>query len=97
LSWIIAAIAAVSQSGEVSFLVSLNSYKSNDPMTWLSSKWNEQNPGLGSLQRYLEEGRVLLLLDALNEMPITQQASYEDLVDQWRDFAERWTKKAKST
>ena len=83
--------------GEVSFLVSLNGYKSNDPMTWLSSKWNEQNPRLESLQRYLEEGRVLLLLDALNEMPITQQASYEDLVDQWRDFAERWTKKAKSS
>lgn len=77
--------------GEISFLVSLNGFKSVDPMTWLSSQWREQNPGLGSLQRYLEEGRVLLLLDALNEMPLTQQASYEDLVGQWRDFARSWT------
>ncbi|NBO66867.1 MAG: TIR domain-containing protein, partial [Acidobacteria bacterium] len=56
-------------NGEISFLVSLNRYKSDNPMAWLSHQWEEQNPGLGSLQRYLEEGRVLLLLDALNEMP----------------------------
>jgi formylglycine-generating enzyme required for sulfatase activity len=45
------------------------------------------------LESYLEEGRVLLLLDALNEMPIPHASSYENLVGQWRKFAQTWARK----
>ncbi|MFM8395100.1 MAG: NACHT domain-containing protein, partial [Acidobacteriota bacterium] len=85
--------------GEISFLLPLNDYQSEDstqaisPLDWLNSRWAESHPDLGSLESYLEQGRVLLLLDALNEMPIPQASSYENLVGQWRKFAQTWARK----
>jgi formylglycine-generating enzyme required for sulfatase activity len=87
------------RDGEISFLVQLNGYQSEDPnqvispLDWLKNQWEERHPKLGSLVNYLEEGRVLLLLDALNEMPIPQTSSYENLVSQWRKFAQKWARK----
>ncbi|NBO65033.1 MAG: NACHT domain-containing protein, partial [Acidobacteria bacterium] len=85
--------------GEISFFAPLNDYQSDDPnqgispLEWLNRRWEESHSALGSLESYLEKGQVMLLLDALNEMPIPHASSYENLVGKWRKFAQTWAKK----
>src|SRR5207247_8561685 len=43
-------------------------------------------PQLGSLAQLMADARVLLLLDALNEMPHTSDREYRELVALWRRF-----------
>jgi formylglycine-generating enzyme required for sulfatase activity len=77
---------------EVSFFVELNRYRKNEnghppePREWLNRLWAANYPGLSPLEDYLREGRVLLLLDALNEMPHQDLKDYERLVGMWRSF-----------
>ena len=79
---------------EVSLFVQLNHYRAPengvlpDPAAWLEAKWNDSYPKLGSLSEYLGNGKVLLLLDALNEMPWKDNAHYINLVSLWRSFAQ---------
>ncbi len=59
-----------------------------EPREWLGSRWAERYPQLPSLESFLQKGRALLLLDALNEMPHKSTANYFDLVGRWREFAQ---------
>ncbi len=77
----------------VSFYLSLSSYRSEvegvpppDPMDWLVEAWRARYPRLPQLESLIEEGRLLLLLDGLNEMPHTTSAEYHRLVERWRVF-----------
>ena len=75
-----------------SFLVPLNAYRAEpgqplpSPLDWLVARWAEDYPALPPLGELLKEGRLLLLLDALNEMPHSSAAEYARLVARWQQF-----------
>ena len=79
---------------KISFFVPLNGYQARPnntlptPREWLTERWANLNPALPPLEKWLQTGGALLLLDALNEMPHKNSESYFDLVEQWRAFAE---------
>jgi formylglycine-generating enzyme required for sulfatase activity len=79
----------------ISFFAPLNRYRpfsrdkqSISPQQFLESIWNEsyQETGL-SLEDCLKKGKVLLLLDAINELPHGSKEEYHELLDDWREFA----------
>ena len=79
---------------EISFFIQLNGYRGNakgelpEPREWLNARWAALYPALPPLETWLQTGRVLLLLDALNEMPHKDTSTYFDLVGLWREFAQ---------
>jgi formylglycine-generating enzyme required for sulfatase activity/DNA-binding SARP family transcriptional activator len=88
-----AALASMRENdGRVSFLVGLNAYPGGaagttpDPLAWLAELWAAQQPHLPGLVELLKDGRVLLLLDGLNELPHADGAGYRRLVAGWRAF-----------
>jgi len=77
----------------LTFFIQLNQYRapSEDaalpsPRQWLSQHWHERYPNLPELDDLLRDGRMLLLLDALNEMPYGNVANYNNLIGIWRHF-----------
>jgi formylglycine-generating enzyme required for sulfatase activity len=80
------------KSDKVVFFISLNRYSTipNSPLPkpgdWLALHWNEMYPDLPLLKELFRSGRVLLLLDALNEMPSRNYDEYLDRIELWRNF-----------
>ncbi len=78
----------------ISFFIELNRYRARaggdppEPREWLNRRWTELYPQLPPLETYLQAGRALLLLDALNEMPHRSANDYHALVGLWRAFAQ---------
>ena len=76
----------------ISFFIQLNSYRATDdkplppPRQWLAERWRERYPTMPPLENYLAQGKALLLLDALNEMPHQNSKHYSELVKTWRDL-----------
>ena len=72
----------------VTFFIQMNHYRvdSGSPRAWLAVEWTQQYPTLPPLDTLLRERRVLLLLDALNEMPHKSTADYHERVELWRQF-----------
>jgi formylglycine-generating enzyme required for sulfatase activity len=56
------------------------------PLAWLQRRWATRNPELPPLSDYLASGRILLLLDGLNELAHTDPADLRRRVDAWRAF-----------
>lgn len=56
------------------------------PLEWLQTQWEKHAKGLPRLDALLGDGRVLLLLDALNEMPHRDSEDFRERVDRWRCF-----------
>ena len=76
-----------SDGPEVTFFIPLNGYRGEQgPRAWLTARWAERYPLLSSLDTYLQAGRALLLLDALNEMPHGSEIEYNERVALWRAF-----------
>ena len=82
------------ESDELTFFIQLNGYRADPdgrlppPEDWLAQRWQKLYPALKPLSEALKSGRVLLLLDALNEMPHKNTAEYHERVDLWRSFAQ---------
>ncbi len=78
-------VARMSDGGRViPFFAPLNAYRGDQaPLDWLATRWAETAPGLPPLPELLKAGRMLLLLDALNEMPGNNARG---LVGRWREF-----------
>jgi formylglycine-generating enzyme required for sulfatase activity len=78
----------------LSFFVQLNNYRAHakgelpEPGEWLNARWSSLYPQLPTLESYLQYGRILLLLDAINEMPHKSFDDYQRLTGLWRDFAQ---------
>lgn len=76
----------------ITFFVPLNTYRADSggalpaPRPWLNAEWKRKYPDLPSLDDLLNAGRVVLLLDALNEMPHKSSADYHERVEAWRLF-----------
>ena len=72
----------------VSFFVPLNAYRdlAQAPRDWLNERWRLRGEHLPALDELLAEGRMLLLLDALNEMPAVDERERRKMVLAWREF-----------
>ncbi|HMV50662.1 MAG TPA: SUMF1/EgtB/PvdO family nonheme iron enzyme, partial [Blastocatellia bacterium] len=78
----------------ISYFIQLNGYRAGadgkflEPRQWLNARWSALYPQLPALETYLQQGKALLLLDALNEMPHRSADDYHRLVGLWRAFAQ---------
>ncbi|MFZ4986906.1 MAG: SUMF1/EgtB/PvdO family nonheme iron enzyme [Blastocatellia bacterium] len=78
----------------LSFFAPLNRYAFESlerrvtPQEFLESEWKTAYEDTGrSLESLLKEGRLLLLLDAINEIKHSGQKEYGQLINLWRTFA----------
>jgi predicted NACHT family NTPase len=77
--------ALTDEANNVTFFLSLNSFPKEtliSPLDWLKERWQTSNPDLPPLMQLLRERRLILLLDALNEIPIAKT----NAIDMWQDF-----------
>ncbi|MCL4880424.1 MAG: SUMF1/EgtB/PvdO family nonheme iron enzyme [Anaerolineae bacterium] len=88
------AIDRLRDHGElVTFFIQLNQYRAPSPdaplpapLDWLKMRWTERYPHLPPLLDLIRAGRVLFLLDALNEMPQRDPTDYREKVSLWKHF-----------
>ena len=79
---------------EISFFIQLNGYRARaggprpEAREWLAARWAAAYPRLAPLDAWLQKGKALLLLDALNEMPHRSADDYRELAGLWREFAQ---------
>ncbi len=78
----------------LSFFIQLNKYSLGSPMPreWLGKEWQRDYPNLPPLEDLLNRGQILLLLDALNEMPHKNTTEYHERVGLWRSFIQDVTR-----
>ena len=83
-------------TGQVAFFVPLNSYRRPnpdqplpDPSDWLAAEWQIRQPRLPEFRTLYENGKLLLLLDGLNEMPHKDKADYRERIGRWQTFWQR--------
>ena len=95
----IANLRGEDKRGTVTFFIQLNQYKPDrpgDPLPapgeWLASRWAGTYPDLPALDALLSDGRVILLLDALNEMPAASEREFRTRVGLWKDWLIRLVK-----
>ncbi len=89
----IAALRGGDAADRVTFFAQLSQYRAIEPgqpppapARWLARRWAERQPDLPALDALLARGRVILLLDALNEMPAATDREYRALVGLWKDW-----------
>ncbi|MBE2269342.1 MAG: SUMF1/EgtB/PvdO family nonheme iron enzyme [Anaerolinea sp.] len=95
LQWDDAADHLCGRAGDdkLSFFVALNSYRdTSKPRQWLADEWKRRYPDLEPLDELINTGRMLFLLDALNEMPHRNVGEYHERVELWRDFIQEVTR-----
>jgi hypothetical protein len=83
-------------SGRASLFVSLNGYRGEQPgdpppppLAWLRAEWQAAYPRLPDFETLFWQGRCLLLLDGLNEMPHQDDADYRTRIAAWQAFWQR--------
>ncbi len=83
------------ETDRITFFASLSGFSDDrgqgdrSPRAWLGSLWERRHPHLGRLDRWLAEGRLLLLLDGLNEIPHRDPADYRRQVLAWKAFLQQ--------
>jgi formylglycine-generating enzyme required for sulfatase activity len=85
--------AAASDEAALSFFLPLNLYRPTQeggpaaaPLDWLAAEWAERYPRLPPLADLLRSGKLVLLLDAINEIPHAGEEDYGRSIKRWRDF-----------
>ncbi|MEF8734954.1 MAG: SUMF1/EgtB/PvdO family nonheme iron enzyme [Candidatus Accumulibacter meliphilus] len=85
--------AAEPEQTPLSFFVPLNRYRPTRPgqalpapADWLAQEWAQRYPQLPALGELLQSARLVLLLDAVNELPHADEADYRERIACWRDF-----------
>ena len=83
-------------TGHVAFFVPLNSYRRPSPgaplpapYDWLAEAWRIYQPRLPDFKTLYENGKILLLLDGLNEMPHKDKTDYHERIALWKTFWQR--------
>lgn len=82
------------------FLTELNAYlgasgaeeehPAGPALGWLARRWQAFAPELEPLPQLMRQGRIVLLLDGLNELPHQSQSEYRRKILEWRRFL-AWT------
>lgn len=79
----------------LTFLLPLSHYRAQRhgevpaaPRTWLAEQWRRRFPKLPPLEQLLAEGRMILLLDGLNELPAASATEAQERVRAWKDFVQ---------
>ncbi len=76
--------------GQLPLLLPLADYRGYAaPQAFLKATW-QQYLGPGDITEHLRQGELLLLCDALNEMPFESDRDYRDKVGAWRRFVGDW-------
>jgi len=84
-----------SDRAPLSFFIGLNQYAPGPgaplppPGRWLADRWSARNPQLPSLDALLAQGRMVLLLDALNEIPSAGERDLHARVQVWKVWLQR--------
>ncbi|MBK7673655.1 MAG: SUMF1/EgtB/PvdO family nonheme iron enzyme [Candidatus Accumulibacter sp.] len=85
--------APAGETTRLSFLVPLNRYRPARPgeapplpRDWLAQEWSRRYPQLPPFGELLASGRLVLLLDAVNELPHSDDTDYRERIGLWRDF-----------
>lgn len=93
-----AVAGAQGRTNRICLLTSLDGYRPEggqkqppEPGAWLARRWAERCPDLPPLSALLGEGRMLLLLDGLNEIPVRSQAERRRSIEAWRRFCVQLT------
>ena len=89
------ALAALRREARsVPFLLELSAFPpdepgeaSTDPIAWVLGQWRARYPDLPPLETLMDQGRALLLLDGLNEIPHRTASQYYAIVGRWKTFA----------
>ncbi|MDG4597349.1 MAG: SUMF1/EgtB/PvdO family nonheme iron enzyme [Candidatus Contendobacter sp.] len=77
-------------TGVMPLLLPLAEYRDyRSPHAFLEAKWR-QVVGAPHLAERLRQGKLLLLCDALNEMPTRDGRDYRERTGEWRRFAAEW-------
>lgn len=61
-----------------------------NPLAWLSDSWQNAARKLPNLRDLLNERRMVLLLDGLNEIPHSSPTDYKRRLDVWRAFLQEY-------
>jgi formylglycine-generating enzyme required for sulfatase activity len=76
--------------GKIPLYLPLAAYRNYDtPFAFVAVRW-QQLVGGDALADHLRDGRLLLLCDALNEMPFDDDRDYRARVGAWRRFIADW-------
>lgn len=84
-----AAVVDGEASSRLAFFVPLNSFPDAggaEPGDWLAQRWAAKHPYMPTLADLLRAGRMVLLVDALNEMPRHSGRDYEQKTQRWSLF-----------
>ncbi|MCC7020693.1 MAG: SUMF1/EgtB/PvdO family nonheme iron enzyme [Ardenticatenales bacterium] len=80
----------------LTFFVQLNQYKAPNPGgatpapgDWLGDRWHAAYPALPDLPTLLSGGRIVLLLDGLNEIPAADDRAFRAHIGAWKDWLVR--------
>ena len=96
--------SAEAEQTRISFFVQLSRFSPArpgealpTPQEWLARKWSEQYPLVPAFAELLASGRLVLLLDAVNEIPHRDEADYRDRIALWRDLVAELAQRAAGT
>jgi hypothetical protein len=99
LQWERAWAELKTSSGKTTLLAPLSGYASGrpgqpppEPQTWLAQEWQQmqrRHPTLPAFEAMLLSGRLILLLDGLNEIPHQDKTDYRERIGQWRQFLQQ--------
>jgi hypothetical protein len=67
------------------------------PQEWLEEEWARRHAMLPALDALLRGGRMVPLLDAVNENPHQDEADYREGITLWRDFLAELTRRVPGT
>ncbi len=80
----------ISEAGKIPLTLPLADYRGyTSPYDFVAARWH-QHVGREDLGDYLRAGQLLLLCDALNEMPFRDARDYRAQVETWRRFVAAW-------
>ncbi|MBK9051884.1 MAG: hypothetical protein IPL78_13520 [Chloroflexi bacterium] len=71
----------------------LNAYRGDkpgdpppSPFAWLAREWQNRHSGVADFNTIFRQGRLILLLDGLNEIPHRDKSDYQERVGEWQAF-----------
>ncbi len=80
-------------TGVFAFFLPLNAFRGNDlgapipsPYHWLAREWEIRGHDLPDFAALFQQGRLLLLLDGLNELPHRDKTDFQERVAEWQAF-----------